>query len=150
MFVPAYGEDDIAQAQPELPTVPLAIITKDGVRHDFTVELAKTEKQQEIGEMFRKAIPARHGMLFLWKSPQESDMWMRNTYVSLDMVFIDADHHVHAIAENTVPLSEAVISSHGAVSSVLELPAGTTEKLGIVVGDRVESPGILVKAGSKG
>lgn len=135
-----FAADKITEAQPQLKTVPLTIIARDGQKHEFTVELARTEKEQEIGEMFRRTIPVHGGMLFLWEHPQESDMWMRNTYVSLDMVFIDANHRIHAIEERTIPLSEAVIRSNGEVSSVLELPAGTAEKMGVFVGDSVESP----------
>ncbi|MXV43670.1 DUF192 domain-containing protein [Saccharibacter sp. 17.LH.SD] len=142
-FVVATGEgraeEAITQAQPELAKAPLTIVGHDGTRHSFTVELAKTPRQQEIGEMFRKNIAPDHGMLFVWPYPQESAMWMRNTFVPLDIVFIDTDHRIHAIEENAVPLSEGILSSHGVVGSVLELPGGTTERLGIVVGDRVES-----------
>ncbi|UMM64120.1 DUF192 domain-containing protein [Aristophania vespae] len=134
------AEGTITQAQPMLPTSPLTITTQNGAKHNFIVELAKTEKQQETGEMFRQSIAANHGMLFLWDHPQRSDMWMKNTLVSLDILFIDSQHRIHALKERTIPFSEAVIKSHGVVSSVLELPAGTTERLNIVVGDLVESP----------
>lgn len=125
--------------QAVLPRVPLTIVTRDGKNHVFSVELAKTARQQEVGEMFRKAVPADGGMLFLWPMPQESDMWMRNTLVPLDMLFIDGDNRIHAIAEDAVPLSEAVISSHGPVATTLELAGGTARTLGIEVGDRVIS-----------
>lgn len=140
----AVDQGEITQAQPELPTESLTITTRDGKKQSFIVELARTERQQEAGEMFRKAIPADHGMLFLWNTPHESAMWMRNTLISLDIVYIDSSHHIHAIEENTIPLSEAVISSHGVVASVLELPGGTTERLGILVGDQIESPAFQV------
>jgi len=128
-----------SQAQAELPRVPLTITSRDGKAHVFSVEQARTAREQEVGEMFRKVLPEDRGMLFLWPSPQSSDMWMRNTLVPLDIVFIDETNHIHAIAENAVPLSEAHISSQGAVAATLELAGGTTEKLGIEVGDTVAS-----------
>ncbi len=135
----AFAEETITAAQPPLPSVPLTITDQAGRSHLFTVELARTPHEQEVGEMFRKQIPADHGMLFIWPAPQECAMWMRNTYVPLDMVFIDGQNRIHAIEENAVPLSEGIISSHGPVRAVLELPAGTTERLGLVVGDQISS-----------
>ncbi|MBO6085556.1 MAG: DUF192 domain-containing protein, partial [Acetobacter sp.] len=78
-------------------------------------------------------------MLFLWSKPQPIEMWMRNTLVPLDMVFIGTDRRIQAIAENTVPQSLAHIRSHGPVIATLELAGGVTAKLGIVVGDKVEA-----------
>lgn len=135
----AKAEEPITQAQARLPTAPLTITTRDGQRHEFTVELAKTYRQQEVGEMFRKHLPENEGMLFMWATPQVSDMWMRNTLVPLDIVFIDSTNHIHAIAENAVPLSEAILRSDGVVANTLELAGGVTAKLGIRVGDAVTS-----------
>lgn len=132
-------EHTITKAQPELMKESLVITTKDHVKHVFSVEVAKTAKEQEIGEMFRTAIPENGGMLFLWPAPQQSTMWMKNTLVPLDMVFINADHHIQAIAENTVPYSLAPIGSQGPVTATLELKGGITQQLGIKVGDYVES-----------
>ncbi|MEN3167424.1 DUF192 domain-containing protein [Gluconobacter sp. OJB] len=135
----ARAEDPIMQAQARLPTESLTITTRDGQKHVFTVELAKTYRQQEVGEMFRKNLPENEGMLFMWPAPQVSDMWMRNTLVPLDIVFIDSTNHIHAIAENAVPLSEAILRSDGVVANTLELAGGVTAKLGIRVGDVVSS-----------
>jgi uncharacterized membrane protein (UPF0127 family) len=77
-------------------------------------------------------------MLFDWGAPRESAMWMRNTIASLDMVFINQDGTIRRIAERTVPQSLATISSNGPVRATLELAAGTAERLGLRVGDRVE------------
>ena len=126
--------------QPELPTQKLAIVTKDGQRHGFTVEMAKLPDQQVTGLMFRKSVAPDGGMLFDWGRPRHSDMWMKNTLVPLDMVFIAADGTIDSIAENTVPRSLRIISSHGAVMATLELAGGTTARLGIVVGDKVLAP----------
>jgi uncharacterized protein len=125
--------------QPTLPTEQLVIVTKDGKSHTFTVEMALTAEQQEVGEMFRPSIPEDTGMLFDWGSPRESQMWMKNTLAPLDMVFINADGTIRSIAENTVPHSLAVIDSRGPVRATLELAAGVTAKLDIRVGDKVQA-----------
>ncbi|WP_439578355.1 DUF192 domain-containing protein [Elioraea sp.] len=132
-----------AQAGPQPviePLEDLVIVTRDGARHRFRVEVARTPAQQTVGLMFRPSVPADGGMLFDWGSPRESSMWMRNTIASLDMLFIAADGRVHRIAERTVPYSLAPIDSRGPVRATLELAAGTAERLGIRVGDRVEHP----------
>ncbi|GBR33728.1 hypothetical protein AA0488_2775 [Kozakia baliensis NRIC 0488] len=81
-------------------------------------------------------------MLFLWAQPQNTEMWMRNTLVPLDIVFIDEQGRVQAIAENAVPRSDAHVGGHGDAAATLELQGGVTEKLGIVVGDQVTSPAL--------
>jgi uncharacterized membrane protein (UPF0127 family) len=118
---------------------PLQIATKNGVRR-FQVELANTEAQISRGLMFRKRLPADRGMLFDLGSEQEITMWMKNTYVPLDMLFIRADGRIHRIAENTKRLSTDPIPSEGPVLAVLEVVAGTARKLGIAPGDRVSHP----------
>lgn len=124
--------------QPRLPTEPLTIVTRDGKRHAFDVEMALSPEQQTVGLMFRSSVPADGGMLFDWGVPRESAMWMRNTVSSLDMLFITAEGRIHRIAERTVPLSLATIESRGPVRATLELAAGTAERLGIHPGDMVE------------
>ena len=124
--------------QPELPKEKLVIVTSDGKRHDFMVEMAMTPDQQETGLMFRTHIPADGGMLFDWGQDKDSPMWMKNTVSSLDMVFIKSDGTIRTIAENTTPRSLAIIDSDGPVRAALELAAGTTARLGIKVGDKVE------------
>ena len=125
-------------AQPELPKEQLVVITSDGKRHIFNVEMALRPEQQVTGLMFRPTVPADGGMLFDWGRAQESQMWMRNTLAPLDMVFIDPDGTIHSIAEHTTPQSLAIISSHCPVRATLELAAGTTERLNIRVGDKVD------------
>lgn len=131
-------EPDITKAQPELPKEKLVIITRDGTHHEFNVEMALTPEQQTVGLMFRPSVPPNGGMLFDWGAPRDSQMWMRNTIVPLDMVFINANGTIRSIAENTVPQSLAVIDSRGPVRATLELAAGTTARLNIRVGDKVE------------
>jgi len=123
--------------QPALPKETLTIVTRDGARHDFNVEMAIAPDQQTVGLMFRPSVPPDEGMLFDWGTPRNSQMWMRNTIASLDMVFINADGTIRSIAENTVPQSLAIIDSRGPVRATLELAAGTTKRLNIRVGDKV-------------
>ena len=123
--------------QPELPKEKLVIVTRDGVQHAFDVEMALSQDQQTVGEMFRPTVPQGTGMLFDWGIPRVSQMWMRNTLAPLDMIFINPNGRIRAIAENTVPESLAVIDSHGPVRATLEVAAGTAARLNIRVGDEV-------------
>jgi uncharacterized protein len=124
--------------QPELPKEKLVIVTRDGKAHEFNVEMALSPDQQTVGLMNRPSVPADGGMLFDWGLSRDSAMWMKNTISSLDMVFINQDGTIRSIAERTVPLSLATINSRGPVRATLELAAGTTERLGIRVGDTVK------------
>jgi uncharacterized protein len=124
--------------QPRLPEEPLVILTRDGQRHAFRVEVAVDPQQQMVGLMFRERVGPDEGMLFDWGAPRESAMWMRNTLVPLDMVFIAADGRIHRIAERTVPHSLATVESRGPVRATLELAGGTAERLGLRVGDTVQ------------
>lgn len=125
--------------QPELPKEDVTIVTRDGTRHVFHVEMAVKPEDQITGEMFRTTVPEDSGMLFDWGGPRESQMWMKNTLVPLDMVFINEDGTIRSIAENTTPRSLAVIDSRGPVRATLELAGGVTAKLNIRVGDKVEA-----------
>ena len=118
---------------------PLEITTRNGVQV-FAVELALTPSEQERGLMFRRELPEGQGMLFDFGREQPTSFWMKNTYVPLDMIFIRADGTIRRIAENTVPLSEALVPSGGPVRAVLEVVAGTARKLGIAAGDHVSHP----------
>ena len=102
------------------------------------IEVAETSEEKARGLMFRAKVPDRTGMLFPYGTPQEITMWMKNTYASLDMVFIRGNGIVHRIETNTEPMSERVIASEGPVTAVLELAAGAAAKLGIKPGDRVQ------------
>jgi uncharacterized membrane protein (UPF0127 family) len=125
-------------AQPVLPMEKLVIVTSDGQRHTFNVEVATTPEQQETGLMFRPSVPADGGMLFDWGMVRDSTMWMRNTIAPLDMLFINPNGTIRHIAENTTPQSLAMIPSGGAVRATLELAAGTAARLHLRVGDKVE------------
>ncbi len=130
-------EDDPIGPQPKLPTQKLTIEGHGTAPHVFTVEVATTPRQQQVGEMYRTEIPADSGMFFDWGTPRDMPMWMKHCPVPEDMVFIGADGRISHIAENTVPESLANISSGGPVRATLELQGGLTEKLDIRVGDKV-------------
>ena len=114
----------------------LKLITASG-EHSFQVEVAETAEQKSRGLMFRRSLADDAGMIFPYLPPQEATMWMRNTYISLDMVFIRGDGIVHRIEVGTEPFSEAVIASNGDVAAVLELKAGISQKIGLRPGDKV-------------
>src|ERR1700759_1908871 len=118
---------------------PLEIVTKSGV-HVFPGEMATTEEEKTTGLMYRKELADGKGMLFDFSPEQEVSMWMKNTYISLDMIFIRADGRILRIAENTEPLSTKIIPSRGQAKGVLEGIAGTAQKYGIAPGDRVGHP----------
>jgi uncharacterized protein len=114
----------------------LEIITKSGVRV-FAVEMAKTDEERMRGLMYRKELAEGRGMLFDFTPEQRVSMWMKNTLIPLDMVFIRSDGRIIRIAENTEPFSEKVISSEGLAKGVLEIAGGSARKLGIAPGDKV-------------
>jgi uncharacterized membrane protein (UPF0127 family) len=106
----------------------------------FAVELANTPAQRDRGLMFKTRLPERQGMLFNFGRDQEIRMWMKNTLIPLDMIFIQSDGRIHRIEQNTKPGSLRPISSNGPVRAVLELRAGTSKKYDIAPGDRVIHP----------
>jgi uncharacterized membrane protein (UPF0127 family) len=114
----------------------IEIVTSSGV-HAFSVELATNDLERARGLMYRKSLPEGHGMLFDFQTDQPVQFWMHNTYISLDMVFIQGDGRVLRVAENAQPMSDNLIPSGGPVRAVLEVIAGTARKLHIAPGDRV-------------
>jgi uncharacterized protein len=108
-----------------------------GRRHLFTVEVARTERQQEQGLMNRRALAPDAGMLFPFDPPRPASFWMRDTPIPLDMIFIRPDGSIARVAPNAVPLSEEQIGVEEAVTAVLELRGGRAAELGIREGDRV-------------
>jgi uncharacterized protein len=127
----------VGSPQTGLALKPLTITTAAGRTHSYTVELAETSQQQAIGMMFRKDMARNRGMLFPMRPPREASFYMRNTYVPLDIIFIGPDRRVLNIGANAVPLSEALVSSTGPVSAVLELRAGEAARIGLKPGDKV-------------
>ncbi|MCX8997599.1 DUF192 domain-containing protein [Rhizobiaceae bacterium BDR2-2] len=116
----------------------LAIETADGRKVAFSVELAVSDEQRMRGLMHRQSMPDDHGMWFDFGASRLVTMWMRNTVLPLDMLFIDEQGEVKHIRERAVPFSEELISSGGPVRYVLELNAGTVERLRIGTGSRVD------------
>jgi uncharacterized protein len=114
----------------------IEIVSSNGV-HAFNVELATNDAERERGLMFRKSLPEGQGMLFDFKRDQPVSFWMHNTYISLDMIFISSDGRIVHIVQNAKPLSDDLIPSTAPVRAVLEVIAGTAQKLGIAIGDRV-------------
>lgn len=136
----AWAQPGVNQPQPRLPIQDLTIVTRDGTRHVFHTEMALQPDQQMVGMMFRTSMAPDDAMLFDWGAPRESSMWMRNTLIPLDMIFIAADGRVHRIHERAVPQSLATIDSRGPVRATLEVQGGTAERLNLRVGDRVIHP----------
>lgn len=126
-----------AQKPVEFDRDVLSIETKSGEIFEFDVELAESDEQKSRGLMYRREMGEREGMLFLYRRDQVVTMWMANTFLPLDMLFIERNGRIARIQANTVPQSREVISSRKRVRAVLELNAGTARSLGISVGDKV-------------
>jgi uncharacterized protein len=107
-------------------------------RFRFTAEIADEEAERSSGLMFREKMAPTHGMLFDFGQKRQIQMWMRNTPLPLDMVFIDEKGRVVGIAERTTPFSDAIIDSGVPVSFVLEVNAGISRLLGMKPGDTIE------------
>ena len=121
------------------PTAELTIVSATG-QHRFKVEVAETPAQMEQGLMFRTSLPPDAGMLFIYKDPTIATMWMRNTLIPLDMLFVDARGRILNIHERAVPQSLDVIAAAAPVRAVIELNGGTAARLGIKPGDQVIYP----------
>jgi uncharacterized membrane protein (UPF0127 family) len=128
----------------ELATFPrtsLDVTHKDAqhgaVRHPFEVWIADTPERAQQGLMFVSDLPESRGMVFPLTPPRVETMWMRNTYIELDMLFIGANGRVTKIIERAHPMSDAILSSDAPVHAVLELRGGAVQKLGLAVGDSV-------------
>ncbi len=113
------------------------VIESGGKRHIFNVEIADTDERRALGLMYRTQLASDAGMLFDFKYDQDVAMWMRNTRIPLDMLFIDRTGRIVNIAQRAIPFSEATISSAGPVRAVLEVNGGTADRLGLKAGDRV-------------
>ena len=127
-----------AQLQ-QFPTSALTIVTAQGPRK-FTVEVATTPAQMEQGLMFRRSLAPDAGMLFDYGAPSAAMMWMKNTLIPLDMLFVDAQGRIVNIHQRAVPGSLETISAAAPVRAVIELNGGTAARLGIRAGDRVQFP----------
>jgi len=144
LLLPAPARAQIGP-QPELRKERITITTAKGGRHEFRVEMALDRAEQSIGLMFRQRVAPDGGMLFDWGKPRISQMWMRNTIASLDMIFIGEDGRIRTIVERTIPQSLAIIDSKVEVRATLEVAAGTCQRLEITVGDRVVHPMFMAR-----
>ncbi len=139
LFLPALAGGAAGSPTIEFETSEATVVTSKG-RYVFKVELALDVTQRMLGLQGRPTLEPGRGMLFDFESVRPVVMWMKNTLVPLDMIFIAEDGKIAGVARDTTPLSLARIPSPGPVRAVLEVPAGTALMLGIVPGDRVEHP----------
>jgi len=118
------------------------LVQSAGGEHEFQVEIADDPAERARGLMFRREMADDEGMLFDFGADAPASFWMRNTYIPLDMLFIEADGTIESIAERTTPLSEKSVPSKGPVRFVLEINGGLSDRLGIAAGDIVTGPAI--------
>ncbi len=138
LLVVAFALPGTAADVPQrLPSEPLVIETSAGPV-TFQTEIADDDRERGTGMMFRQSMAESEAMLFIWPSPEPVAMWMRNTFVPLDMLFIDKAGSIVHIAREAVPQSLDVISADRDVLAVLEIRGGAAQRLGIAVGDKVK------------
>ncbi len=124
-----------------LPVEKAVFETQNGDKHEVDLEVATRPVDLEMGLMFRKEMAKDHGMLFeMGRTPAPTSFWMKNTYIPLDIIYIDETGHIINIARNAVPKSLTSISSGGPVTGVIELNGGRADELGLRVGDKVNHP----------
>ncbi len=135
-----YSNAVFAEPMPDpnavFPTEALELVTRNG-SFKFSVEIADEAEERSRGLMFRKTMLPTHGMIFDFGKTSPVMMWMQNTPLSLDMIFIKQDGVIARIANDTVPFSTAIVSSGEPVSHVLELNAGMARQIGLQRGDKV-------------
>jgi uncharacterized membrane protein (UPF0127 family) len=129
----------VPAAAGDAPLAELGIVTASGERLAYAVEIADTPEERRLGLMHRLKLPVDRGMLLWYPEPVEVRVWMKNTYVGLDLLFIDEDGKISRIAQ-AEPLSEELIPSDGPVRAVLEINAGQSAERGIAPGARVVFP----------
>lgn len=139
-FAAVAAAGGVGEAQSPSPGTAMLTIVGASGRHAFTVEIAATPTEMERGLMFRRELAPDAGMLFDFKAPTMATMWMHNTLIPLDMLFVGADGRIVNIHQRAVPLSDAVIAAAAPVRAVIELNGGTAARLDIVPGDRVLFP----------
>lgn len=140
VLLPTILSATLANAQLQrFETSELTIVSSTG-RHRFTVEIADTEAQMAQGLMFRQALARDAGMLFDYRRPTMASMWMRNTLIPLDMLFVDEQGRIVNIHERAVPKTLDAIAAAAPVRAVVELNGGTAARLGIKPGDQVVHP----------
>jgi uncharacterized protein len=136
----AAARDDVGELDRMFPKSTLQIATPDGQLHKFDIWVADNDPRRMRGLMFVEHLADDAGMLFIYPEPQSVAIWMKNTPLSLDILFVRADGRVHRIAENATPQSTDTIPSNGAVLAVIELKAGTAARMKIRPGAQVIHP----------
>jgi uncharacterized membrane protein (UPF0127 family) len=131
------GNPDVTKAAISLAVVPLDIRTAGGKTHALKVEVARSESEQARGLMFRDKLAPNGGMIFPMSPPRPASFWMKNTVISLDLIFIRPDGTIARIAAEAIPYSLEPIDSGEPVSAVLEIAGGRAAELGISEGDKV-------------
>ncbi|MBC7984122.1 MAG: DUF192 domain-containing protein [Candidatus Obscuribacterales bacterium] len=134
LFCGATAAQTPVASMDSFPQDTLAIATPDARMHRFKIWIADNDTRRMQGLMFVKALPSDQGMLFIYPSARPIAMWMKNTFISLDMLFIKADGRVARVAASTKPHSLQTIEAGESVLAVLELPAGTAKRLNIARG----------------
>ena len=127
------------------PHASLTIERADGKRFPLDIEVATSSEQKEYGLMFRRAMPRDSGMLFVFTPDQPASFWMKNTFISLDMLFVRGDGVIAKIVTHAEPFSVAVISSGEPVRGVIEINAGEADRRGLHTGDKVIYPAFTVR-----
>ncbi|UXM93868.1 DUF192 domain-containing protein [Bartonella sp. HY329] len=128
----------------EVNSAPISFLTASGT-HNYSVEIAQKPEELEAGLMFRRDFPTDRAMLFVFAAQRDIMMWMKNTPLPLDMVFVDNDGKVVSLAYNTTPESTILISSGFPTRYVVELNAGEIKKMNLKQGDCVVHPAIEAK-----
>jgi uncharacterized membrane protein (UPF0127 family) len=135
----AVGVAAPARAQEAGPTEPFLVVTASGPIQ-LQLEIADENAERQKGLMFRRSLAERSGMLFDFGETRPVFMWMKNTHISLDMLFVAADGRIVRIARRTTPESTETVASGEPVHGVIELAGGAAEQLGIREGDVVARP----------
>jgi uncharacterized membrane protein (UPF0127 family) len=142
---PVHAQDGDLESLDTFPRHKLTIHLGPGKKQAlaYDVWLADTPRRQAQGLMFVRSLPALRGMLFVHESPKQIGMWMKNTFIPLDMLFIDAGGSIQQIVENTTPHSLDVVRSKLPAFAVLEIAGGEARRLGIKPGQRISHPAFV-------
>ena len=146
LFASGVGYAQIAPLEDlaNFPSAKLEIRDGKTVRHVFQVWLADSPQRQAQGLMFVRSLPELRGMLFVHDDPKPISMWMKNTYIPLDMVFIGPKGRIQQIVEQTTPHSLDIIRSNEPALAVLEIAGGEAKRLGLRAGQRVTHPALAI------
>lgn len=136
---PAANPVALERSAAGLDQVPLTIVSS-GKTHRFTVEVARSVEQQQMGMMNRNSLAPDRGMIFPYDPPQPVAFWMKDTLISLDLIYVAPGGKILRIEANAVPLSLDQLPSGGPIEAVLELAGGRSAELGLKPGDQVSWP----------